>query len=141
MSWFRGYGAEVELKESTDFLKIMETLTRMGYPDDDRMEFVQSCHILHKKGRYAIMHHNEMYALDGDRTRLTPDDVEERNVVVQLLAKWGLVKPLAVNESDKPIELGALRVLQWDDKYDAKRNPNGKWTAVPRYVMRYRDGR
>lgn len=141
MSWFGGYGAEVELRESTDFLKIMETLTRMGYPLEDSMEFEQSCHILHKKGRYAIMHHNEMYALDGDRSRLTAEDVAERNVVVQLLVKWGLVKPAPDFVAEESVELGDLVVLPWDQKYDERRNPSGQWTTVPRYVMRYRNGR
>lgn len=124
MTWFGGYGAEVELKERTDFLKIMETLTRMGVEEDDGV-LVQSCHILHKKGRYAIMHYSEMHAIDGDKSLLSPENIAQRDVVTRLLAKWGLIKQ--VREDDTPIDLGDLIVIHHDEKPD--------WKLRTRYVM------
>lgn len=123
---FRGYGVQVDLVERADFLKVMETLTRIGTPAKDGLEFTQACHIFHKGGKYAIMHYNEMYAFDGDRSRLQQEDVEHRNTVVRLLIKWGLVKP--VDEIDvEDLDLGALRVLQYAEK--------NNWKLVQKYQM------
>jgi hypothetical protein len=124
VSVFGGYGAEVQLAKREDFLKVMETLTRIGA--EDGINFIQECHILHKRGHYAIMHYNEMYAIDGDKSRLVQEDVERRNTVVQLLVKWGLVK--TVEEIDtESLDLGNLRVLQFTEK--------NNWKLIPKYVM------
>lgn len=125
MTWFGGYGTEVELKERTDFLKIMETLTRMGVEESEGV-LIQSCHILHKKGRYAIMHHNEMHALDGDKSRLTDVDRHQRETVTRLLSKWGLVKPTKL-DNEEPIDLGELTVIHHDEKPE--------WKLETRYTM------
>lgn len=134
MSLFGGYGFEVDLKERQDFLKVMETLTRMGVANEDESELIQSCHILHKRGHYAIMHYNEMYAIDGDLSRLSPENVEQRNAVVRLLTKWGLVKPtiLETSDDDNAIEMGNLRVIQFSEKND--------WKLSTKYVMGQKKG-
>jgi hypothetical protein len=126
VSVFRGYGVEVNLVKREDFLKVMETLTRIGTPGEG-VEFIQACHIFHKGGKYAIMHHNEMHAFDGDKSRLTQEDVEQRNVAVQLLVKWGLVSLPAGSEMSEDIDLGAIRVLQFAEK--------NNWKIVQRYQM------
>lgn len=92
---FRGYGAEVSLAERDDFLKVMETLTRVGIPEqiqgNSKPKLIQLCHILHKKSRYAIVHYKELLELDGVATDFSVEDEAVRNTVALLLDEWGLV--------------------------------------------------
>ena len=91
---FNGLGVEIELPMSRDFLKVRETLTRIGVASKRDNTLYQSCHILHKRGRYAVMHFKELFLLDGRKADLTEDDVGRRNTIANLLSDWGLVKIL-----------------------------------------------
>jgi hypothetical protein len=113
MNLFRGYGVEVKLKESTDFLKVKETLTRMGDEEGENV-ITQACHILHKQGRYAIVHYNELYALDGKNVNITDDDIAKRNVIANLLAQWGLLS-IVDRIEEKPVN-GRVKVIPFKDK-------------------------
>ena len=88
---FDGLGVEITLKSKDDFLKVRETLTRMGVSSKKEKKLFQSCHILHKRGRYAIMHFKELLDLDGLETDISDSDIGRRNLIVKLLVEWGLV--------------------------------------------------
>ena len=116
---------EVALSEPDDFLKVRETLTRIGVASRKEKKLYQSCHILHKQGRYYIVHFKELFALDGKRANLTINDVQRRNRIAQLLADWGLIRIL---ESDKIADIAPLnqiKVLSYKDK--------GNWILETKY--------
>ena len=96
---------EVQLKEPDDFLKVRETLTRIGVASRKDKKLFQSCHILHKQGRYFIVHFKELFALDGKKANLSDNDLERRNTIAQLLGDWGLVVILntAIAEKKAPL--------------------------------------
>ena len=107
---------EVALSEPDDFLKVRETLTRIGVASRKEKKLYQSCHILHKQGRYYIVHFKELFALDGKRANLTINDVQRRNRISQLLADWGLI---SIKESAKISDIAPLnqiKVLSYKDK-------------------------
>ena len=109
---------EVALSEPDDFLKVRETLTRIGVASRKEKKLYQSCHILHKQGRYYIVHFKELFALDGKRANLTINDVQRRNRISQLLADWGLI---SIKESAKISDIAPLnqiKVLSYKDKGD-----------------------
>lgn len=89
---FKGHGIEVKIAHPDDFLKIMETLTRIGIASRKEKKLYQSCHILHKRGRYAILHFKELFAMDGKGSEMEEGDIRRRDVIVSLLEKWGLLK-------------------------------------------------
>lgn len=91
---FRGLGIEIALPHPDNFLKVRETLTRIGIASPHKKRLFQSCHILHKRGRYAILHFKELFALDGKPTNLSEEDIERRNTITQLLSDWELVDPI-----------------------------------------------
>ena len=91
VQWNESQMIEVALKEPDDFLKVRETLTRIGVASRKEKKIYQSCHILHKKGKYYIVHFKELFALDGKKANLTVNDVQRRNRIVQLLSDWGLI--------------------------------------------------
>ena len=91
VSWKQSDMVEVVLKEPDDFLKVRETLTRIGVASRKEKKIYQSCHILHKQGKYYIVHFKELFALDGKHTNITENDVQRKNRISQLLADWGLV--------------------------------------------------
>ena len=109
---------EVVLKEPDDFLKVRETLTRIGVASRKEKKLYQSCHILHKQGRYFIVHFKELFALDGKRANLTSNDVQRRNRISQLLADWGLIKILNVDQIQEIAPLNQIKVLSYKDKGD-----------------------
>ena len=109
---------EVKLKEDEDFLKIRETLTRIGVASRKDKTLYQSCHILHKQGRYFIVHFKELFALDGKRANLTINDVQRRNRIAQLLADWGLIKILNADQIQDIAPLNQIKVLSYKDKGD-----------------------
>ena len=116
---------EVALSEPDDFLKVRETLTRIVVASRKEKKLYQSCHILHKQGRYYIVHFKELFALDGKRANLTINDVQRRNRISQLLADWGLIRIL---ESDKIADIAPLnqiKVLSYKDK--------GNWILETKY--------
>ena len=124
---FDGYGIEISLASPNDFLKVKETLTRVGVGSKKKKTLYQSCHIFHKKGRYAIVHFKEMFALDGvQETELSDEDIGRRNLIATMLQEWGLVKILDEFEPDEPIsKAGDVLIIQHRDKQD--------WQLVSKY--------
>ena len=117
---------EVKLKEPDDFLKIRETLTRIGVASRKERKIFQSCHILHKQGRYFIVHFKELFALDGKKSNITSNDIERRNTISQLLSDWGLIELVGTIEEKAP--LSQIKVLPYKDKKD--------WILEPKYNIR-----
>ena len=117
---------EVKLKEDDDFLKIRETLTRIGIASRKDMKLYQSCHILHKQGRYYIVHFKELFALDGKPTNFDESDVSRRNTIVNLLSEWGLIELVDETKSQEPVaSLSQIKVLSYGEK--------DKWELVAKY--------
>ena len=113
-NWTQEQMLEVGLKEPDDFLKVRETLSRIGVASRKERKLYQSCHILHKQGRYFIVHFKELFALDGKKTNLSENDVARRNTIANLLSDWGLV---SVVEKAKPIApLSQIKVLSFREK-------------------------
>ena len=109
---------EVSLNEPDDFLKVRQTLTRIGVASRKEKKIYQSCHILHKQGRYYIVHFKELSALDGKRANLTQNDVQRRNRIIQLLCDWGLVTVINVEKITDIAPLNQIKVLAYKDKGD-----------------------
>ena len=109
---------EVLLNEPDDFLKVRETLTRIGVASRKEKKLYQSCHILHKQGRYFIVHFKELFALDGKHANLTVNDVQRRNRIVRLLADWGLVSVVNIDSVSDIAPLNQIKVLAYKDKND-----------------------
>ena len=125
VNWSPDMMVEVTLNEPDDFLKVRETLTRIGVASRKEKKLYQSCHILHKQGRYYITHFKELFALDGKHANLTVNDVQRRNRIVRLLADWGLI---AVIDADKVLDIAPLnqiKVLAFKDK--------GEWILETKY--------
>ena len=118
VDWSSEKMVEVSLSEPDDFLKVRETLTRIGVASRKEKKLYQSCHILHKQGRYFIVHFKELFALDGKRAHLTINDVQRRNRISQLLADWGLISILNVDQIADIAPLNQIKVLSYKDKGD-----------------------
>ena len=118
VNWNQELMVEVQLNEPDDFLKVRETLTRIGVALRKEKKLYQSCHILHKQGRYYIVHFKELFALDGKHANLTINDVQRRNRIVQLLADWGLVDILDIKKIQDIAPLNQIKVLSYKDKGD-----------------------
>ena len=118
VNWSSDQMIEVSLGEPDDFLKVRETLTRIGVASRKEKKIYQSCHILHKQGRYYIVHFKELFALDGKHANLTQNDVQRRNRIVQLLADWGLVDIMNVEKIKDIAPLNQIKVLSYKDKGD-----------------------
>jgi len=118
---------EVTLNEQDDFLKVRETLTRIGVASKKEQTLFQSCHILHKRGQYYIVHFKELFALDGKPTDITENDLSRRNAIVKLLEDWGLVTVVRKQqiENPPPIFLSQIKILSHKEKDD--------WELVPKY--------
>ena len=116
--WTQDQMLEVVLNEPDDFLKVRETLTRIGVASRKEKKIYQSCHILHKQGRYFLVHFKELFALDGKHANLTTNDVQRRNRIAQLLADWGLVEVLNVEQIKDIAPLNQIKVLAYRDKGD-----------------------
>ena len=114
---------EVKLKEPDDFLKIRETLTRIGVASRKERKIFQSCHILHKQGRYFIVHFKELFALDGKKSNIMTNDIERRNTISQLLSDWGLIELVGTITEKAP--LSQIKVLTYKDKKE--------WILEPKY--------
>ena len=114
---FRGVGVEIELPISENFLKIKETLTRIGIASRKDKKIYQSCHILHKQGRYVILHFKELFILDGKENTFTDEDKGRRNTIVNLLEEWGLVKVIDSSKVQDPVaSLSQIKVLSHKEK-------------------------
>ncbi len=125
IQWKQSDMIEVLLSEPDDFLKVRETLTRIGVASRKEKKIYQSCHILHKQGKYFIVHFKELFALDGKKTNLSTNDVQRRNRIIQLLSDWGLIK---ISDADKVVDLAPLnqiKVLAFKEKDD--------WTLESKY--------
>ena len=123
--WTQEQMLEVGLKEPDDFLKVRETLTRIGVASRKEKKLYQSCHILHKQGRYFIVHFKELFALDGKYANITQNDLQRRNRIAHLLADWGLIQ-LKNEESIADIApLNQIKVIAFKDKND--------WTLEAKY--------
>ena len=118
VKWAPDQMVEVILNEPVDFLKVRETLTRIGVASRKEKKIYQSCHILHKQGKYYLVHFKELFALDGKPANLTVNDVQRRNRITQLLADWGLITVVNVDKISDIAPLNQIKVLSYKDKND-----------------------
>lgn len=125
VSWSVDMMVEVSLRQPDDFLKVRETLTRIGVASRKEKKIYQSCHILHKQGRYYIVHFKELFALDGKHANLTSNDVQRRNRIINLLSDWGLISVLSPERTQDVAPLNQIKVLSYKDK--------GDWTLETKY--------
>ena len=125
VAWTTDSMIEVALREPDDFLKVRETLTRIGVASRKEKKLYQSCHILHKQGKYYIVHFKELFALDGKKANLSLNDVQRRNRIVQLLGDWGLVSINSKESIADVAPLSQIKVLAYRDK--------GDWTLESKY--------
>ena len=127
IQWKQTDMGELVLGEPDDFLKVRETLTRIGVASRKERKIYQSCHILHKQGRYYIVHFKELFALDGKKANISLNDIQRRNRIVQLLVDWGLVS-ISTDSQEKIKDLAPLnqiKVLSFKEK--------GEWTLESKY--------
>ena len=125
VKWTPDQMVEVNLSEPDDFLKVRETLTRIGVASRKEKKLYQSCHILHKQGKYYIVHFKELFALDGKSANLSLNDVQRRNRIIQLLSDWGLI---TIKQPDTIVDvapLSQIKVLRYKDK--------GGWNLESKY--------
>ena len=118
IKWSSDQMVEISLNEPDDFLKVRETLTRIGVASRKEKKIYQSCHILHKQGRYFLVHFKELFALDGKHANHTSNDVQRRNRIAQLLSDWGLVEVLNTDQIKDIAPLNQIKVLAYRDKGD-----------------------
>lgn len=119
---------EITLKEEDDFLKVRETLTRIGVASRKERKLYQSCHILHKKGKYYIVHFKELFALDGKTTDFDENDLGRRNTIANLLAEWGLVEIVSKEQAENPLApLSQIKILSYTERDD--------WELVTKYSI------
>ena len=118
VNWSQDQMVEVKLNEPDDFLKVRETLTRIGVASRKEKKLYQSCHILHKQGKYYIVHFKELFALDGKYANLTVNDVQRRNRITRLLADWGLIHVVKEDSIHDIAPLNQNKVLPYKDKND-----------------------
>lgn len=114
---FKGVGIEITLPTEDSFLKVKETLTRIGISSRKEKKLYQSCHILHKQGRYAILHFKELFILDGKQDTFAEEDRARRNTIVNLLAEWDLVKVIDPSKTEEPVAgLNQIKIISHKDK-------------------------
>ena len=123
--WDPSQMVEIFLSEPDDFLKVRETLTRIGVASRKEKKIYQSCHILHKQGRYFIVHFKELFALDGKHTNITQNDIQRRNRITKLLSDWNLVGIANEDEIRDIAPLNQIKVLSYKEK--------GEWILEPKY--------
>lgn len=117
---------EITLEEEDDFLKVRETLTRIGVSSRTENKLYQSCHILHKRGKYYIVHFKELFALDGLPTDISETDLGRRNTITSLLEEWGLLSIVDSSKVKEPkVSLAQIKIISYNDKKD--------WELVPKY--------
>ena len=124
-TWHPEKMLEIQLKEPDDFLKVRETLTRIGVASRKDKKLFQSCHILHKQGRYFIVHFKELFALDGKASNFSDNDAERRNTIAQLLSDWGLIAILNNSIAEQKAPLSQIKVLSFKEK--------GEWDLQAKY--------
>ena len=116
VTWEPTNMVEISLTEPDDFLKVRETLTRIGVASRHERKLYQSCHILHKQGRYYIVHFKELFALDGKKTNLSLNDVQRRNTIAKLLSDWGLINVVEEERIEDLAPLNQIKVLSFKEK-------------------------
>ena len=119
INWSQDQMLEVGLKEPDDFLKVRETLSRIGVASRKERKLYQSCHILHKQGKYYIVHFKELFALDGKDTNLSENDIARRNTITNLLTDWGLVDVVGTSKVEAA-PLSQIKVISFKEKNDWK---------------------
>ena len=124
-NWTQEQMLEVTLNEPDDFLKVRETLSRIGVASRREKKLYQSCHILHKQGKYYIVHFKELFALDGKDSTITQNDIERRNTIAQLLSDWGLIAIINTAVAEKKAPLSQIKVLAFKEK--------GEWDLQAKY--------
>ena len=130
INWTQEQMLEVTLKEPDDFLKIRETLSRIGVASRKERKLYQSCHILHKQGRYYIVHFKELFALDGKQTNLSENDIARRNTISKLLKDWGWVELKGETEPSAP--LSQIKIISFKEK--------NEWTLETKYNIGKKQG-
>ena len=125
VQWKQSDMVEVTLGEPDDFLKVRETLTRIGVASRKEKKIYQSCHILHKQGKYYIVHFKELFALDGKNTNFSTNDLQRRNRIAQLLSDWGLISIVNKDQIEDLAPLNQIKVLSFKDK--------GEWILESKY--------
>jgi|TARA_B110000238_G_scaffold112369_1_gene122031 hypothetical protein len=123
INWTQEQMLEVELKEPDDFLKIRETLSRIGVASRKERKLYQSCHVLHKKSKYYIVHFKELFALDGKDTNISENDIARRNTIAKLLGDWGLV--IVKGELEPIAPLSQIKIISFKEK--------DEWTLETKY--------
>jgi hypothetical protein len=125
---FKGLGVEISLKKDDDFLKVKETLTRIGVASKKDKTLYQSCHILHKRGKFAIVHFKELFVLDGKDSDISDNDLARRNTITNLLAQWGLVDiVIPLSQTDPIAPLNQIKVVKHSEK--------SQWNLVAKYSI------
>ena len=126
INWTQEQLLEVGLAEPDDFLKVRETLSRIGVASRKERKLYQSCHILHKQGRYAIMHFKELLALDGLETDISENDIARRNTIANLLEEWELLDVIDEDKAESPVvTIKQIKILPYKEK--------GDWELIPKY--------
>jgi len=119
---------EIKLKTEEDFLKIKETLTRIGVASRKENTLYQSCHILHKQGKYYIVHFKELFLLDGKESSITENDIARRNTIIKLLAEWELLEVIDINKIDEiTAPLNQIKIIPFKEKFE--------WELVAKYTI------
>ncbi len=116
---------EIELEEPDDFLKVKETLTRIGVASKKDNKLFQSCHILHKQGKYYIVHFKELFALDGKPTDFSDNDVGRRNTIANLLQEWGLISIVSGDTEENVAPMNQIKIISFSEK--------DEWELIPKY--------
>lgn len=127
MNWHAGLMVEVLLKNPDDFLKVRETLTRIGVASRSENKLYQSCHILHKQGRYFIVHFKELFLLDGKESNFSTNDIQRRNRIAKLLSDWGLVELADPEGLGEACTISQIKILPHREK--------AAWLLVPKYSI------
>jgi hypothetical protein len=125
VSWTPADMLEITLGEPDDFLKVRETLTRIGVASRKEQKLFQSCHILHKQGRYFLTHFKELFLLDGKKSNLEQSDLDRRNTIATLLSDWGLVEILDKSQTESKAPLRQIKIVSFKEKSD--------WELCPKY--------
>tara|TARA_B100001094_G_scaffold192304_1_gene186179 strand:- start:5571 stop:5939 length:369 start_codon:yes stop_codon:yes gene_type:complete len=116
---------EIKLKKPEDFLKIKETLTRMGIPSIKEKKLYQSCHILHKKGKYYIVHFKELFHLDGKKSEIEEEDLQRRNLICSLLEEWELIELVDKSKIEDKLHIKKIKILPFSKKEE--------WNLIAKY--------
>lgn len=127
VTWSSDMMVEVSLPDPDNFLKVRETLTRIGVASRQDKKLYQSCHILHKQGRYFIVHFKELFALDGKNSTISKDDLVRRDTIACLLEDWGLIKILKRLDVNKKESLSQIKIVPFKEKHE--------WELVPKYTI------